>query len=262
MIYLIVNESKTVCKIGFTTNDPQQRLKELQTANAEKLFVRYCITGSVNIERNLHKLFSSLRLNGEWFTYHKAINNYFESKKEFYVENCIIENCTNRESLLLKYLIFYCEKYQTDLFCVYNNDFVEAQAWIRDNYSERINRKHFSSLVAFLIDKKQIDNVDISHVRINKKHLSSFFAVDIETFKKPFETIEKKSRKYNRNRKENNVMCLSSKIPFGKYKGEILFDVLKKDEQYIFWFVGYIVDIIDDELQKYLDDLRKRKSRL
>ena len=75
MIYLIFNESETVCKIGYTANDPVKRLKSLQTAQAEKLYISHFILGGTKQEKELHKLFANFRLNGELKEHKKVSKN-------------------------------------------------------------------------------------------------------------------------------------------------------------------------------------------
>lgn len=58
-------------KIGVAESLPN-RIKELQTGNPRKLFALYVIDtnskiDALKIERDLHKLFSSVRCIGEWF---------------------------------------------------------------------------------------------------------------------------------------------------------------------------------------------------
>jgi len=67
-IYAIGTDTKQ--KIGFS-NDPSKRLKQLQTANSEELFLHATIdideTRVRLLERFLHKDLSYKRLKGEWF---------------------------------------------------------------------------------------------------------------------------------------------------------------------------------------------------
>ena len=51
-------------KIG-KADSPEQRLRELQTGNPERLFVIGLLSG--NRERELHEMFAAERLHGEWF---------------------------------------------------------------------------------------------------------------------------------------------------------------------------------------------------
>lgn len=60
-------------KIGYTTGDPERRLRELQTANPRKLVLLAAIPGSREDEVRLHKKFDSDRVTGEWFTLSRSI---------------------------------------------------------------------------------------------------------------------------------------------------------------------------------------------
>ena len=53
-------------KIGFAL-DPDQRIKEIQTGNPEKLRVLAKVEGGAELEREYHRRFSDQRRHGEWF---------------------------------------------------------------------------------------------------------------------------------------------------------------------------------------------------
>lgn len=72
-IYVIgSNFNKSRCKIGISDN-PKERLKQLQTGNAERLQIYY--TEKIDsrrkaelIEQKIHKQLSIQKLTGEWFS--------------------------------------------------------------------------------------------------------------------------------------------------------------------------------------------------
>ena len=66
MIYLI--STNTHIKLGFSKN-PKRRLKQLQTANAEKLMLLKVFPGDKKVEKELHDLLDEYRMEGEWFLY-------------------------------------------------------------------------------------------------------------------------------------------------------------------------------------------------
>lgn len=72
-VYFIQDESGRV-KIG-SSIDPENRLKQLQTSCAEKLFLIDSLkTDDHNfVEKQLHKKLKSLRINGEWFSLSRAM---------------------------------------------------------------------------------------------------------------------------------------------------------------------------------------------
>jgi DNA-binding CsgD family transcriptional regulator len=66
MIYF-VSDGEYV-KIGFTEDeDVTKRLKSLQTGNARELKIVGTIEGGYDTEVVLHRVFSTLRVRGEWF---------------------------------------------------------------------------------------------------------------------------------------------------------------------------------------------------
>lgn len=71
-IYVIGNE--TAIKIGFST-DPQERLKQLQTANEQPLTLLWSMerADAAQLEKHLHRKFKKHKLLGEWFN-RSAIN--------------------------------------------------------------------------------------------------------------------------------------------------------------------------------------------
>jgi hypothetical protein len=66
-IYFIQSPDSGFVKIGFTEGDVHHRLKALQTGNPNTLILLGSITGTKKDELDLHKKFSPLAVNGEWF---------------------------------------------------------------------------------------------------------------------------------------------------------------------------------------------------
>ena len=95
MVYFIT-DSKDI-KIGYTKNDVTKRLKQLQTANTNKLYLLGYIDGPKELEKELHKKFLKYkkRHNGEWFSADdeiiEFINKYsiLENIKAYKYENKI-----------------------------------------------------------------------------------------------------------------------------------------------------------------------------
>lgn len=69
-VYLI--ESKSHYKIGIST-EPNARLRELNTGNAEPLVLVAVRAGGIVLERHLHELLDSYRYRGEWFDKHLMV---------------------------------------------------------------------------------------------------------------------------------------------------------------------------------------------
>lgn len=62
-------------KIGVSKN-PRQRLGSIKTGNSNKVRIYYVTPGDAQKERDLHKLFAELRVNGEWFLFSQAIREW------------------------------------------------------------------------------------------------------------------------------------------------------------------------------------------
>lgn len=73
-IYFILSDDGYV-KIGLS-NDPEKRLKSLQTATAHELKIIHQIPGNQKVEHYLHTLFKKDRFRGEWFIYSEMIKNF------------------------------------------------------------------------------------------------------------------------------------------------------------------------------------------
>lgn len=70
MIYFIAAKGTNKVKIGYTSGDPTNRLKSLQTGSSEPLEIIAAIPGTMADEKSLHAQFDHLRIPGggqEWF---------------------------------------------------------------------------------------------------------------------------------------------------------------------------------------------------
>jgi hypothetical protein len=66
MIYFMWDSGSNAIKIGFAT-DADERLRNLQVANPNPLFLLGTTDGDIERERSLHRRFAGLRIAGEWF---------------------------------------------------------------------------------------------------------------------------------------------------------------------------------------------------
>lgn len=55
------------CKIGWTSKDPAERVRALQTGNPYPLHLVGSVEGTVEMERDAHARFEDYRMAGEWF---------------------------------------------------------------------------------------------------------------------------------------------------------------------------------------------------
>jgi hypothetical protein len=92
-VYFIKEERSGLIKIGYSEN-PQKRLKALQTGQAKDLEIIMTVKGGAELESVLHKAFDFFRVRGEWFLLKRpqieqaaniAIRHTItHSKKEYY----------------------------------------------------------------------------------------------------------------------------------------------------------------------------------
>lgn len=67
-VYVVGNEDQQVCKIGFTTKKPEERMKSIQTGCPYPIEVLKTWDGlKRKDEKLLHETYSRYNLNGEWF---------------------------------------------------------------------------------------------------------------------------------------------------------------------------------------------------
>jgi len=83
-VYFIRSGKKGAIKIG-KSNNPEKRVKELQTGNPYKLYLIafiHCETeeGAIKLERKIHRLFKKRRMIGEWFHPHINLKDVTEIK--------------------------------------------------------------------------------------------------------------------------------------------------------------------------------------
>lgn len=78
MVYFI--KCQEYIKIGYS-NNPNDRISQLQTSIPYKLQVVSIIMGTMHDEKKLHKLFKEHHVRGEWFRVSIEILEYIESKK-------------------------------------------------------------------------------------------------------------------------------------------------------------------------------------
>jgi len=71
-VYLIESGSGHF-KVGFTKNDPRRRLAMLRTGNADDLSLIGAIAGTMDDEKELHRLLRPWRVTREWYVQCRAI---------------------------------------------------------------------------------------------------------------------------------------------------------------------------------------------
>ena len=71
-VYFIQDEHTLRVKIGFS-QDPLQRLRQLQTGNGHRLAIVRVLDGRVGQEKALHRRYEAFRRQGEWFALPDAV---------------------------------------------------------------------------------------------------------------------------------------------------------------------------------------------
>lgn len=81
MVYLIVCDETQTAKIGVSDN-PEKRLRSLQTGHPYTLRIECVMDGDESRERIFHENFRDTRLRGEWFLYTPEMSETFQMFKE------------------------------------------------------------------------------------------------------------------------------------------------------------------------------------
>ncbi len=70
-VYLICSEfeGRRLFKIGYTRREVSKRIKELRTGNGSELYIvnQFKSKWGTKIESQLHRMYKSKKVNGEWF---------------------------------------------------------------------------------------------------------------------------------------------------------------------------------------------------
>jgi hypothetical protein len=95
MIYYIACTATHRVKIGYTSGEPEVRLKQLQTGSASSLRLIACHPGSSTDEREIHARLAASRVRGEWFETSEDVLSYISAA----VMMSVFERITNGECL-------------------------------------------------------------------------------------------------------------------------------------------------------------------
>ena len=114
MIYLILDRTSKLLKIGYS-NNPKIRKQSLQTGNGNKLELISTIEGNIFDEKLLHKKYSNLKFNNEWFIYNEEIvKEFLKSNVELLytnIHNSVFSYCIAIEDKwAMKYLLWIFPK--------------------------------------------------------------------------------------------------------------------------------------------------------
>ncbi len=101
MVYFIREGDAGNIKIGFTLDDINKRVADLQTGCSQELIVLHLIDGESSKEREIHEQFSHLRIRGEWFRPDPELIEYIEELKRSGTVNEKMLNMSNQVQRLL-----------------------------------------------------------------------------------------------------------------------------------------------------------------
>ncbi len=194
-VYLMTNGKDY--KIGLTASEPQDRQRQLQTGNSEKIdLIAYTICKDMNgLEYKLHKVFTSKRKNGEWFNLDEnELNEIF--------------NIFTKESINLD--MSHIPEIITDdvheLMKIDGKRLAEGKNTLHDEKYNYID-KHEEILIDYMIEeeslikkkfleqKKNIRDKEKIH-SINKTRMATYIkwdAMSIAKRKKPLHTLKYKN---------------------------------------------------------------------
>ena len=68
-VYFVQSGQKGPIKVGYTTQEPRDRLYAMQTGNPERLNMLAAIPGGPELESAMHVAFAGYHIEGEWFRY-------------------------------------------------------------------------------------------------------------------------------------------------------------------------------------------------
>lgn len=81
-IHFVEAEGMDRVKIGWTSGDPQKRLRQLQIGSPVKLRLMGTAQGTIRDERELHRRLAASRVEGlsEWFHHDEAVRSEFRRR--------------------------------------------------------------------------------------------------------------------------------------------------------------------------------------
>ena len=103
-VYLLCNPSNDTFKIGVTKNEIEKRIKQLETGNAENIFMAsyHHTQYPYRLEKMLHTHFAPYNVNREWFKFDngispaKAFNDYCTTFEQSLLPTLLENDCFTR----------------------------------------------------------------------------------------------------------------------------------------------------------------------
>jgi hypothetical protein len=155
MIYFISNGTYT--KIG-KANNPEKRIKELQTGCPEDLELKLIIEGNEEKERKIHKVLEKYRIRGEWF--------YIDFDYDEYLINFLLEQDNNEEddSISIKGSSVLSNKYNWEIL---NKKLTSLEFFIAHSLSMSISKENCITIIdknTTLKNKSKILGVSVNKI--------------------------------------------------------------------------------------------------
>lgn len=86
MIYFIRSGKRGPIKIGYTENNIEGRIRELQCGSPEPLTLMGVMPGDISKEKELHEKFKEHRMVGEWFKPITELKHFIFGNTDFDIE--------------------------------------------------------------------------------------------------------------------------------------------------------------------------------
>lgn len=151
MIYLISDIDNGYCKIGYSIK-PFKRLHELKVGNSSQIQIEAVILGDRQKEKQLHEMFSHIRVNREWFFFRDEIKEYF---------NCGTKSGFDNFEIFPMFLSAVCQFTSANYFKVLLHVIKNIE---NNSIKIQIRYKHLENLASTLSISLRMVQVSFNHL--------------------------------------------------------------------------------------------------
>ena len=105
MIYFLLNPENLTIKIGYTEQNIDSRLSNLQIGSCNKLMLVAFVAGDRKVEKMLHGKFKHLHVNGEWFSLKSELRDFVTmiNKDAEYMQSFVVDELRRQLENQLKH---------------------------------------------------------------------------------------------------------------------------------------------------------------